>query len=341
MYGEKPGPPDKVSGTVTKNKITVEVEDQGKSISFSMTMSLPSGEGPFPAVFSVQMFGMAGGLDNMLKQKGIAIINYDYSIVGKEGQAEASRGKPNTGAFYDLYGGTHSAGLLMAWAWGVSRIIDVLEQSGGDIIDTRRLGVTGCSRAGKGAFTIGVFDDRIALTFPQESFTGGYPSYRYVDILGQENTSHHYNGLNWLSDNFGPFVISGGVSNAVKLPIDTHSLMGMIAPRGLLILDNIHQSQGSPKAGHAAAAAGKEIYKALGVEKNITYFSAVSASDHCSYKSEYDEILEKSIAKFLKHEDVEAPGQIVAGNGGDGNPSEWITWETPTLEDDTTIYNID
>ena len=59
----------------------------------------------------------------------------------------------------------------MAWAWGVSRIIDVIEQSDGSILKADAMGVTGCSRFGKGAFVVGVFDQRIALTMPIESGT--------------------------------------------------------------------------------------------------------------------------------------------------------------------------
>jgi hypothetical protein len=39
---------------------------------------------------------------------------------------QSSRG---VGLFYDLYGSNATASSMMAWAWGVSRIIDVLESS--------------------------------------------------------------------------------------------------------------------------------------------------------------------------------------------------------------------
>src|SRR5262249_50286491 len=160
--------------------------------------------------------------------------------------------------------------------WGASRILDVIQSSGGDIIDPTGIGVTGCSRNGKGAFAIGVFDDRIALTIPQETSTAGVPAYRIADVLGKERTDHNYYGLNWLSNNFEPFVFKNNVSNAVKLPIDTHALIGMIAPRGLLVLENPHQAQMGAPAGHTATVAGAEIYKVLGVEKNVSYHSSVS-----------------------------------------------------------------
>ncbi|WP_437650531.1 glucuronyl esterase domain-containing protein [Sorangium sp. So ce362] len=101
--------------------------------------------------------------------------------------------------------------------------------------DRHRTTVTGCSRNGKGAFAIGVLDDRIALTIPHETSTAGVPAYRIADVLGRERTDHNDYGLNWLSNDFDPFVFKNNVSNAVKLPIDTHALIAMIAPRGLLV----------------------------------------------------------------------------------------------------------
>ncbi|WP_437492255.1 PE PGRS family protein [Sorangium sp. So ce1014] len=334
IYGEKPTP-DVVTGTVTENKISVHVEAQGKEIDFSADIVLPSkGRAPFPAIINVGTKGGIGGItlgEGRILDQGVAVIYYNHNELGREGTPEQSRGKPNPGKFYDIYGGDHSAGLLMAWAWGASRILDVLQMSGGDIIDPTGVGVTGCSRNGKGAFAIGVLDDRIALTIPHETSTAGVPAYRIADVLGRERTDHNYYGLNWLSDNFDPFVFKNNVSNAVKLPIDTHTLIAMIAPRGLLVLENPHQAQMGAPAGHTATVAGAEVYKALGVEKNISYHSKVADKAHCSYKNEYTVLLVSNIAKFLKHEG-EAAGELVVGSGGSLSMSDWVDWEAPTLK---------
>jgi hypothetical protein len=330
ILGAKPTP-DVVTGTVSDTSVSVHVEAKGKSSDFSAKIVLPSkGERPFPAIISVGSSGMSIGESRVLDQ-GVAVIYFNNLEIGKEGQAEASRGKPNAGKYYDIYGGDDPAGLLMAWAWGASRVLDVLQKSGGSLIDMKGIGVTGCSRLGKGAFTIGVFDDRIALTIPHEPSTGGDPALRIMDKLPEaERTDYNYNGLNWLSNNFAPFVFSNNVSNAVKLPIDTHALIAMIAPRGLLILENPHQKQMGAPAGHMAALAGLEVYKALGAEKNISYHSSVAQTPHCSYKTEYTDLLLKSIASFLKHTG-DAPGQFLVGSGGSVTRSDWIDWQAPTL----------
>ena len=131
------------------------------------------------------------------------------------------------------------------------------------------------------------------------------------------------------------------VSNVVKLPIETHELVAMIAPRGLLVLENPHQRQMSAPAGYAASAAGAEVYKALGVAGNISYHSNVAETAHCSYKQEYTELLERSISKFLKHE-TDEPGEIIVGAAGMTEPlANWKDWETPTLEADASWNTAD
>jgi hypothetical protein len=335
VYGDKPTG-EVVTGTVTNDKITVHVEAMGKSIDFSADVVLPStGSAPYPAIINVGGKGGFGGIslgESRILDQGVAVIYYNHNQLGTEGQAEQSRGKPNPGLFYDIYGGDHSAGLLMAWAWGASRMIDVIQQTEDSVIDVKSLGVTGCSRNGKGAFTIGVFDERIALTIPQETSTAGVPVYRLVDILNTERTDHNYFGLNWFSNNFEPFVYENGTSKVVKLPIDTHELVATVAPRGLLVLENPHQTQMSAPAGHLGTVAGAEVYKALGIADRISYHSDVSDTAHCSYKNEYTDLLARNITRFLKHGDAET-GDIIVGQGGDGKLADWKEWETPTLAD--------
>ncbi|MDT0343623.1 glucuronyl esterase domain-containing protein [Streptomyces litchfieldiae] len=153
VYGEKPDAPDSVTGTVSSTGITVNVTDQGRSSSFSASVSLPSGSGPFPAVI---VFGGMGADTATIRSSGAAVINFDPYTVGREGTARNNK----QGAFYSIYGSTSSTGLLMAWSWGVSRIIDVIEQSGSNVLTADATGVTGCSRFGKGALVAGAFDQR-------------------------------------------------------------------------------------------------------------------------------------------------------------------------------------
>ena len=66
------------------------------------------------------------------------------------------RGDPSdwTGNFFTLYPQT-TAGSMIRWAWGVSRLIDALQEHPEAGIDTTRLAISGCSFAGKIACTQG------------------------------------------------------------------------------------------------------------------------------------------------------------------------------------------
>lgn len=48
-------------------------------------------------------------------------------------------------------------------------------------------------------------------------------------------------------------------------------MVGMVAPRGLLIMENPHIDWLAARSGSVAALGGVEIYKALGAGDNITY----------------------------------------------------------------------
>ena len=334
IYGHKPPRPERVTGSVSRERVSVDVEHAGKRGHFEAELLLPPrGQGPFPAIINLGKRGGFGGIrlgESFVLEQGVAIIFYDQYDLGKEGKPEASRGLPNPGLFYDLYGSDHPAGLLMAWAWGASRLLDVLEQAGGELIDASRIGVTGCSRNGKGAFTVGAFDDRVALTIAQETSTAGVPAYRIVDMTdGAERTNHNFFGLNWLADDFRPFV-----ERARRLPIDSHELVALIAPRGLLVLDNPHIRQFGAAASHTAVLAGLEVYAALGAGDNVSYVSDVASEKHCAAgKPEYSEALVHSIGKFLKR-DRGGPGIMRVSPQGTGDAARWVRWRAPLLEGD-------
>lgn len=318
VYGEKPAKPASVTGSVTSSKISVTVTDKGKTANFSANVSLPSGTGPFPGVFVV---GGMGADTATIKASGAAVISYDPLAIGREGTPRNNK----QGAFYSIYGANSSTGLLMAWAWGVSRLIDVIEQSDGKTLIADKSGVTGCSRYGKAAFAIGVFDQRIALTMPIESGSGGVSAFRAIaKDSGAQPLSSTYNEQPWMGDAF-----SAAVNNVNGLPVDTHEMVGMVAPRGMFIMDNPSIAWLGAKNAAVAATAGMEIYKALGASDALTYHSQTSNGNHCAVRSEWSAPLKANISKFMLGKGGTTGGLNV--QGGTPNLSSWRDWTTPTL----------
>jgi hypothetical protein len=324
VYGDKPAKPTSVTGTVTNSNITVNVSHNGRNASFSAGVQLPSGTGPFPAVI---VFGGFGADTATIRAAGAAVINFDPIAVGREGTPRNNK----QGAFYTIYGNTSGTGLLAAWAWGVSRIIDVIEQSGGNLLRANAMGVTGCSRYGKGAFTAGAFDQRIALTMPIESGSAGAPIFRGIPgESGSQPLSSAYGEQPWLGDAFSSFT-----GNPNTLPVDTHETVAMIAPRGLFIMENPHIDWLGARSGSVAALGGAEVYKALGAGANITYWSDVQDGTHCASRNEWRTPLQQHIQKFLLGTG-NAAGVFRISSRKPGNLAEWRDWQTPTLTGEST-----
>jgi hypothetical protein len=321
--GAKPPKPAMVSGSVTTTSITVNAGDGTNSITFSASVALPpTGSAPYPAII-----GYIGGSLNptAVKNLGVAIINFNNDDLG----AQSSAGSRGQGKFYTLYGASNKASSMTAWAWGVSRIMDVLSQSDNTVIDAKHVGVTGCSRDGKGALVAGAFDERIALTIPQESGSGGTATWRISDFQKSQGTNvqtlSEITGENdWFTASFAQFN-----NTATKLPFDHHMLMGMVAPRGLLAIDNTGIDWLTAPSSWGGEQAGRMIFQALGLPDNLGA-SQVSHGDHCAFQASQQPEVDAFIKKFLLGQDVATDVNKTDGPAFD--PTQWIDWTAPALQ---------
>jgi hypothetical protein len=327
VYGDKPIPAKgSVTGTVSTSKISVKVSEGGKSCSFDATVDMNGATAPAPAIIYYD-----GGMGSSLPiPSGVAKIKFTAT--------EASGGSgAKTGPFFTMYGSNHPAGYMVAQAWQVSRIIDLLEQNPGTI-DPYHIGVTGCSRNGKGAFAGGVFDNRIALTIPCESGIGGTPALRLKEQLdpGSNDTAewpyHAISYVRWLSEiALGPFAKSNDAAgdNTDKLPVDMHEAMALIAPRAIYIVDNPGISNLDPKSAYVTAMAGQAIFKALGVGDHFAYQGA--SGDHCTWRSQYSASLTAMIDRFLKGKDSTQTGNFSTDLGSKPTVTQYYSWDTTEL----------
>lgn len=325
-YGYKPVTPSSATtASFSANTITVNVTDNGKSISFNCTVTYPTtGSKPYPAMIGIG----ASNLNNMaLLNMGVAVINFPNNRVAEQNTA-ASRGK---GLFYDMFGADHSASATMAWAWGVSRLIDALEKTPAADIDATRLGVTGCSRNGKGALTVGAFDERIKLTIPQEPGAGGAASWRIsnaqlaagkkVQTLSQIVTENV-----WFRANFSQFG-----NTADKLPFDQHSILALCAPRAVLVIDNTTIDWLSPVSSWAGANAAHKVWQALGVPDNMG-ISQVGRHNHCAFPDAQLPDLKAYVQKFLIGTGTANTAIMKTDGGFTFDEATWVDWTVPALK---------
>ncbi|RYP09327.1 hypothetical protein DL764_001374 [Monosporascus ibericus] len=314
--GDYPPPPDSIRASMSGNSLSVQVTVGGRSVTINAQVRRPSSS-PGPAVI-----GIGGASVPFPSQVGSITFPNDQ-FAAQNGQG--SRGQ---GAFYQLFGNTHSAGALTAWAWGVDRVIDGLEQLGAATtgIDTTKLAVTGCSRNGKGAFITGALVDRIALTVPQESGSGGAACWRISDSEKAKGkniqTASQIVGENvWFSPRFNQHT-----SRTSSIPADHHMLAALVAPRGLLPLENDIDWLG-PVSTTGCMQAGLLVYRALGVPTNMGY-SLVGGHGHCQFPSSQQSALTAYINYFLLGQS-QAPPTV---NQGPNVPQgDWVDWQVPTL----------
>jgi hypothetical protein len=325
-FGTKPGKPSTVTGSSSGNSITVTCTEGGKTISFSCSITKPSsGSSPYPA-----MIGIGGSsLNNsLLSSLGVAVINFPNDDIAAQ-SGTSSRGQ---GKFYTLYDSGHSAGALIAWAWGVSRLIDALETTPAVGIDPTRLGVTGCSRNGKGALVAGAYDERIVLTIPQESGSGGAATWRVSDAqkAAGENVqtlSQIVNENCWFTSSFSQFS-----NTATKLPFDHHSIEALCAPRALLVIENTTIDWLGNVSCWTTGNAAHYVWEALGVPDKMGFSGFGHADSHCTFQSSQQPELTAYIQKFLV-------------GGGTGNTTimkndqnltydkaKWVDWSVPSLQ---------
>jgi len=325
IYGEKPAPTASLNAEASADSIKVSLSDNGQSIDFTAEIQWPTtGTPPYPALIGI---GQPRLNNQQILDMGVAIINFPQNEVGAHSGLE-SRGK---GSFYSLYGEDHSAASTVAWAWGVSRLIDALEQTSELNIDPHRLGLTGCSRNGKGALVTGALDERIVLTIVQESGSGGSAAWRVADAQlasGQNvQTARQIVTENtWLSTNFEQF---GESVN--KLPVDNHELLAMVAPRGLLVLENTGMEWLGNESAWTSAMAAREVYKALGVPTNMGV-TQVGGHRHCVVPESQEPAVNAFIKRFLLNESLDT--DLVETDAEYTLDRErWIPWETPMLGD--------
>ncbi len=153
---------------------------------------------------------------------------------------------------------------IAAWAWMHSVVLTALEREAG--IDTSRNAATGHSRGGKTALCAGIHDERIAVTAPNSSGTGGTGSARYFDpeqrpqTLAATRKSFPY----WFHPRYYSF---HGLED--RMPFDAHTAKAMVAPRAMCNAHARHDFWANPHGTYLTHEAARRVYAWLGVEDRI------------------------------------------------------------------------
>jgi cell wall-associated NlpC family hydrolase len=239
------------------------------------TLRIPTGLSGNRKIPVVIIFGSDESLWNTMAPADIAVFNFNNTQLQPDrgGQATSSYliGLVNEGHWRKPgdWGG------LVAWSWGVSRLIDFFESEANTTpVDPGYIGLTGHSRYGKATLVTMAYEPRVAFSFPSSSGSlGAIQSRRHV---GQEmaNSATDPNEYHWIAGSALKYVgLHPGSTDGymprkvMDMPVDAESLIALCAPRPVFF------GSGRPEGGESwidpygtylAAAAASPVYELLG-----------------------------------------------------------------------------
>ena len=151
-------------------------------------------------------------------------------------------------------------GVLRAWAWGASRALDYFETE--KAVDAKHVALEGHSRWGKATIVAMAYDQRFWAAYVSSSGEGGAKLHRrqWGEIVENVAGSGEYH---WMAGNFLKYA---GPLQWKDLPVDSHELVALCAPRPVFLSAGATNGDGWVDAhGTFMAGAGANaVYKLLG-----------------------------------------------------------------------------
>ncbi len=163
-------------------------------------------------------------------------------------------------------------GALRAWAWGASRALDYFETD--KAVDAKQVGIEGHSRWGKATVVAMAYDQRFAVAYVSSSGEGGAKIHRrnWGELVENVAATNEYH---WMAGNFLKYA---GPLNWNDLPVDSHELVAMCAPRPVFLSAGATNGDGwvDAKGTFLAGVGAGPVYKLLGKrDMGTTAFPAI------------------------------------------------------------------
>lgn len=274
-------------------EVRLHVERDGRSLAIDILMFVPAASPrPVPAFLSLNFFGnqavcddrriaisnawmredaAKGVVDHRASEatRGVERTRWPIAAIVARGYALVTACYGDSDPDFDdgFVNGAHALfaapaarapddwGAIGAWAWGMSRILDVLQAD--PDIDATRVIAAGHSRLGKAALWAAAQDERFALAISNASGRGGASLARRR--FGE--TVRHINATfpHWFCRNFRQYD-----DREDALPVDQHELIATIAPRPVLVCSAIDDAWADPRGEFLGARGADAVYRLLG-----------------------------------------------------------------------------
>lgn len=263
LNGDVPASTKQLVGHVDNSsypQITVDIQ---------VTLTTPANaKGPVPVMMEFGFTGMRGParppVPGPTWQQQVLAKGWGYAVLSPT-SVQADNGQGLTQGIIGLVNKGQPRklddwGALRAWAWGASRVLDYFETD--KSVDAKRIGIEGHSRYGKATIVAMAYDPRFAIGFVSSSGEGGVKLHRrnWGELVENVAATSEYH---WMAGNFIKYA---GSLNWNDLPVDSHELVALCAPRPVFISAGATNGDGwvDAKGMFLAAAGAGPVYKLLG-----------------------------------------------------------------------------
>ncbi len=150
-------------------------------------------------------------------------------------------------------------GILSAWAWGMSRVLDWVETE--PLLDAKRVAAVGLSRNGKTALVAGAFDTRFALTISCCSGCSG-AKLNHMRLWESESIKAIMVAKKWFCPNYEKYV---GLDLSPKMEFDQHWLLALVAPRLIYVSSASEDAWAGQRGEFAALELASPVWRLYGM----------------------------------------------------------------------------
>ncbi len=262
--------PQALGGAATLKRITISFPVGTETFSFPLTLFVPNRRAGKAPVFLLLNHRGADNTDPTRKIRSDFwpaeyAISRGYAMAAINVAADVDPDvKAATTGIRQFYRTHHSKpetltwATLSAWAWAGSRAVDYFETDSD--LDLARISVIGHSRTGKTALWAGAQDTRFALTCLSGAGEGGPSLARrnFGETLHAVATNFPY----WFTPKYTTYA-----NKVDTLPVDTHQLIALVAPRGYHAGEATLDLHADPRGSWLALVAAQPAWALYGLTR--------------------------------------------------------------------------